>query len=360
MSVAIRAITRLQDADDLNVALGVGVDEYALCWDNDTARFVLRAPFAGLLATGATVGATSEAQAFTNGIVAPSWKPSSDSATALQLKNAAGTTLVSLDTTLAVLQLHDTTGSKYAEIRGMATSTSLGIGLNCLAFLTGANNVAIGYDSAKSLTTGYNNVAVGVFAFRAANTGHSSVAVGYQALYTCTSGAFNMAVGRQALYSLTTGQYNTGIGYQTAYYTTSGGNNLALGASALQRNTTGSYNIAIGSLAGAYQANGSTALADPENSIYIGANTRGFNNDDSNSIVIGYGAIGIGANKTVIGSTSTTMTALFGALRIPQLAAAPTGEAGHTLIYAKDNGSGKTQLCCKLGDDVEIVLATQA
>lgn len=43
MSVAVRTITRLQDADDLNVSLGVGVDEYALCWDNDTARFVLRA-----------------------------------------------------------------------------------------------------------------------------------------------------------------------------------------------------------------------------------------------------------------------------------------------------------------------------
>lgn len=67
MPVAIRAITRLQDADDLNVSLGAGVDEYALVWDNDTAKFVLRAPFAGLLATGATTGATSQAQVFTNG-----------------------------------------------------------------------------------------------------------------------------------------------------------------------------------------------------------------------------------------------------------------------------------------------------
>ena len=44
MPVAIRAATRIQDMDDANVSLGVGVDEYALCWDNDTARFVLRAP----------------------------------------------------------------------------------------------------------------------------------------------------------------------------------------------------------------------------------------------------------------------------------------------------------------------------
>jgi hypothetical protein len=46
MSVALRTITRLQDADDINVSLGAGVDEYALCWDNDTAKFVLRAPVA--------------------------------------------------------------------------------------------------------------------------------------------------------------------------------------------------------------------------------------------------------------------------------------------------------------------------
>lgn len=44
MPVAIRAATRIQDMDDANVSLGVGVDEYALCWDNDTAKFVLRAP----------------------------------------------------------------------------------------------------------------------------------------------------------------------------------------------------------------------------------------------------------------------------------------------------------------------------
>lgn len=43
MSVAVRTATRIQDMDDINVALGAGVDEYALCWDNNTAKFVLRA-----------------------------------------------------------------------------------------------------------------------------------------------------------------------------------------------------------------------------------------------------------------------------------------------------------------------------
>jgi len=41
MSVAIRTITRLQDADDVNVSLDAGEDGKALVYDHDTARFVL-------------------------------------------------------------------------------------------------------------------------------------------------------------------------------------------------------------------------------------------------------------------------------------------------------------------------------
>ena len=119
MSVAVRTITRLQDADDINVSLGAGVDEYALCWDNDTAKFVLRAMSGGgvtdhgaltgladddhtqyLLATGARTGASSQAQTFTNGIIGPTWKPASNSTTALKVQNAAGTSdIITVDTT---------------------------------------------------------------------------------------------------------------------------------------------------------------------------------------------------------------------------------------------------------------------
>jgi len=99
MSVAIRAITQIQEADDAPV-LGAGQDGYALTWDNASGAFVATALFTGgLLATGATAGATSQAQAFTNGIVGPTWKPASDSTTALQLQNAAGTAVVTVDTT---------------------------------------------------------------------------------------------------------------------------------------------------------------------------------------------------------------------------------------------------------------------
>lgn len=44
MPVAIRAATRIQDMDDANVTLGVGVDGYMLVYDHASGAFVLRDP----------------------------------------------------------------------------------------------------------------------------------------------------------------------------------------------------------------------------------------------------------------------------------------------------------------------------
>ena len=70
--------------------------------------------------------------------------------------------------------------------------------------------------------------------------------------------------------------------------------------------------MAIGSYAGLLGAYGSTPLLNTSNSIYIGANSRGFSNQDQNAIVIGAAAIGEGANTTVIGNSDTIKTHLFG------------------------------------------------
>lgn len=52
-----------------------------------------------LLADGTRTGASAQAQAFTNGIVGPAWKPAANSTTALQLQKADGTPILNLDTT---------------------------------------------------------------------------------------------------------------------------------------------------------------------------------------------------------------------------------------------------------------------
>jgi hypothetical protein len=77
-----------------------------------------------------------------------------------------------------------------------------------------------------------------------------------------------------------------------------------------------------------YHADGSTALTTPSNSVYIGFQARGFNNSDNNSIVIGASAVGLGANTTVIGNSSTIQARVFGALTansfIPTSSTVPT------------------------------------
>lgn len=161
MSVAVRAISRLQDADDVNVTLGVGVDEYALTWDNDTARFVLRAPIAGLLATGATTGATSQAQAFTNGIIGPSWKPSSNSTTALQLQNATGTAVITVDTTNGRVKIGGTPEGETFAVNGniqFASGGSIGYRISSNTtiaafrnFSSALSRIYTGYSGAKLL-----------------------------------------------------------------------------------------------------------------------------------------------------------------------------------------------------------------
>jgi hypothetical protein len=55
------------------------------------------------------------------------------------------------------------------------------------------------------------------------------------------------------------------------------------------------------------------AQVDEVASVYIGNAARGLNNSDSNSVVIGgTTAIGLGANTTVLGTSATTITRLFG------------------------------------------------
>jgi hypothetical protein len=183
---------------------------------------------------------------------------------------------------------------------------------------TGVYNTAMGHFALGLNTYGSSNTAVGRNAMRANSTGSYNIAMGEEALANNTTASFNTAIGRYALtYNNANG--NTAIGDMSQYMSSSGTNNTGLGTAALFNNSSGSNNIGIGYYAGRYQANGSTSLTDPENSIYIGNQTRGFSNADSNSIVIGYQAIGEGANTTVIGSSSTTSTHLYGQTKADSL-----------------------------------------
>ena len=177
-------------------------------------------------------------------------------------------------------------------------SLFIGNGGQSLAFVSGAD--------------GYFNTSVGINALLSNTTGNYNTANGTNALRSNITGLANTANGAGALYSNTTGYGNTADGMGALYSNTTGSSNIADGYNALSSNTTGYQNIALGYNSGRYQADGTTALQTANNSVYIGYNARGFNNSDSNSIVIGASAVGIGANSVVLGNNSIVTTALNG------------------------------------------------
>jgi len=209
-------------------------------------------------------------------------------------------------------------------------SYNTGIGMNALlSNTTGYNNSAMGYAALYANTSGYSNSAIGMnalysntsgnsnsamgaYALRINTTGYNNSAIGASALYSNTTGYHNSAMGVNALLANTTGYNNSAIGMDALYSNTSGTNNSAMGLSALYFNTTGYYNSAMGRDAGRYLANGSTANQTSNTSVFLGYDTRANGAGQTNQIVIGASAIGLGSNTVVLGNSSITTTRLQG------------------------------------------------
>ena len=191
---------------------------------------------------------------------------------------------------------------------GDATSAADGtiaIGGSALMELTsGAENVAIGYQALQDMTTGSSNVAVGYQSQKDLNHAdadcnvtvgnytmdgagavavHSCTAVGHNALSGSLTATANnaTAVGRAALKSLTSGAQNTAVGANCADDLTTGGYNTAVGKSSLASLTTGSNNVTLGRTA-------LSAAAD----------------DESDNVVIGYGAMEGAKQDGTVSSTN--------------------------------------------------------
>ena len=210
-----------------------------------------------------------------------------------------------------------------------SANRNVGVGYQALYFnTTGANNSAVGYQALRSNTTGASNTAHGYQALYynttgtlntatgtsalTYNTADSNTANGFGALYNNTTGANNSAFGRQALYLNTTGANNTAIGIFSSQKNTTGVGNAALGYAALYENTTGGSNTAIGREAGRFIADGTTANTSTSNSVFLGYNTKALAIGQTNQIVIGESAVGLGSNTAILGNSSITKTQLQG------------------------------------------------
>lgn len=188
--------------------------------------------------------------------------------------------------------------------------TSTVSGTNTLQVSTDAliNGVTVGLGA----TGVAGNTAIGVTALNANTTGVSATAVGFEALKSYTTGTSATAVGYQALKALTTGTQNTGIGYLALGALTTSSQNTGVGYASYLNLTSGSNNVGLGTHSGRYIADGSTSLTTADNCTYLGYQTKASANSITNEMAIGYNAVGLGSNTTVIGNSSTTATTIFG------------------------------------------------
>jgi len=131
----------------------------------------------------------------------------------------------------------------------------------------------------------------------------------------------NLAIGETSLYSNISGTYNTAIGTACLFSNIYGNNNLGIGANALINLSDGSSNLAIGDGAGAlsynYDDGGTYGLESINNSLLIGRGVTSYDYaSNTNSIVIGNDAGGMGSNSAVFGNDSIANTYLKGVVQI--------------------------------------------
>jgi hypothetical protein len=295
----------------LDLQLG-GVSKFSVDKDGKTSTIVLQAPsfrlgsgsgfaFSDISTTTWRLGLSSS---FTEGQIFSSGSNMALSLTANVIEarnsinpqtfNVYGTYSTSPSLAYSRLAIAcDTSGN--ATLTTQSTGTAGTVSINGVPVGLGKGNVA-------------GNVAVGLNTL-ATNTGTGNVAVGTDALPVQVAGNYNTAVGRVALYKNINGGYNTAIGNGALFSNLGGANNVAVGESALA-NSLGSFNIGLGMEAGASTFVGQNTTAN--SSIFLGFRTKALGNGESNQIVIGHDAIGLGSNTAVLGNASITTTALRG------------------------------------------------
>lgn len=165
----------------------------------------------------------------------------------------------------------------------------------------------------------------------------NSFAIGSANLTNNTLGFDNVSIGKNALNYNTTGSGNVAVGHQALLDNKQGSYSTAVGHGALS-NASGSYNTAIGAYAGS--PNGAeTGLS--AYSVFIGYSNYSNSSDHVNQIVIGAFAVGNGSNTTVIGTTDTVSTQLFGTVTSSnaKLTAIPAGTTQTRVLVSDTNGN---------------------
>jgi hypothetical protein len=215
-----------------------------------------------------------------------------------------------------------------------------------------------GTAAGRSNTTG-DQLDCSGFSSRIFNTtGSSWIAQGYAAGYSNTGGNNWIAQGYTAGYSNTGAKQLDCSGFSSRIFQHNWKQGLdCSGFSSGYSNTTGSSWIAQGFQAARYAPDGTTAAQFFRSGVYIGAGTWATNGTSTalttNECVIGYQAIGLGSNTSVIGNTSATQTHLFGNTTIGGTQTAFTA-AARLHVRGSNSSSGTSALLVENSDQPSI------
>lgn len=262
--------------------------------------------------------------------------------------------------------------------------SNVGIGSLIGPNLITANGVGLlGYDILKYATYATGSQLLGTAIMRYVDSSYINVGIGSQLMVGSTGYSkklsYNVAVGSNIMYRKRIGDYNSIYGHYTLYNDSSGIGNTISGYEAMRSSYNGnyntvsgygslynlngsSYNIGLGFNSGKFLLNGSSANTRSQKSIYIGADTKSKTANDSNQIVIGYGALGNGTNTVTIGNADITNTYLYGTVSSTANATNDLGSGTlawkdayiHGYIYLAGNEStdGSWRFSAGLGGDM--------
>ena len=202
------------------------------------------------------------------------------------------------------------------------------------------SNTALGISALRDNNEGERNTSVGSQSLMLGRFGSSNTSVGASSQAANFSGSNNTSLGSEALFSIVAADNNVAVGAQ-ALYSAEGNANTAVGINALRNIVAGDGNVALGRLAGS-QIAGGTELLGATNSIFIGNDARANASAQSNQIVIGHGAVGIGTNSVVIGNNTTESTRLRGRLGVGVNPAGGVGDAQVQITVATAASKGLT------------------
>jgi hypothetical protein len=243
----------------------------------------------------------------------PNFNPDNGAPDTILLRDGAANTLALRNganaQTFRVYGAYPDTGINYARLAlscdtsGNATISTQALG-TYTAGTVSINGVPVGLGKANNV----DSIAIGTSAINASGTGAQNVAIGKGTLENAIGTSSSVAIGYEALRG--GGSQTVAIGWGAAI---SGlvVNSISLGWASLYSSSATSV-IALGTSSGRFIANGSTTNAITTNSIFIGPLTKAAASNETNQIVIGYDATGIGSNSVVLGNDSITKTALKG------------------------------------------------